>query len=580
MKAATLCWVGLAALTAGRSLPLLASSSSTPAQATPARPSSQAPGVRFTNITRHAGIDFIHSNGASAEKYLVETMGSGGLFFDFDNDGWQDIFLVDGGSLADPARAAKARHRLYRNKGNGTFEDVTARSGIEHREYGMGACAADYDRDGRMDLYITNLGPNALYRNTGNGRFVDTTAQAGVGSPLWSTSCAFADLDRDGDIDLFVTNYLDAGRRNNPFCGDPRRRIRVYCHPLNHKPLPNLLYRNDGGGRFAEVSAQNGVRGIQGNGLGVVISDYDDDLWPDVFVANDAVPNFLFRNAGKGVFKEAGLASGVAVARDGKARAGMGTDFGDYDGDGRLDLIVTNHEFETHSLFRNEGKGLFSDATVATGLGPATLPYVGFGVAFFDADNDGALDIAIVNGHVIDNTAMFRPGSTHAQPKLLLRNVGRRFVGVGRDAGEFASETVGRGLAVGDIDNDGRLDLLVTGNGRAAELLRNEGPGGGAILVRLEGMESNPNAIGARVRVTAGGRTQVREVKAGSSYLSQHDLRVHVGLGDARAVERIEVRWPSGRIDVVADLPAGELVTVREGLGVTGRQPLARGRQP
>ena len=329
---------------------------------------------------------------------------------------------------------ARAQHHLFRNQRDGTFADVTAQSRIGARTgagaYGMGACAGDVDNDGRTDLYVTGYGANALYRNDGGGVFSDVTREAGVGRSLWSTSCAFLDMDRDGDLDLFVANYLNAARSDNRFCGDPQRRIRVYCHPLNYKGLPSVVYRNDGKGIFTDVSASAGIAPHVGNGLGVAVGDYDDDGLPDVFVANDAVPNFLFHNEGGGRFSEVGLAAGVSVARDGKPRAGMGTEFADYNGDGRLDLVVTNHEFETHSLFRSDGGGVFTDATVESGLGPPTLPFVGFGVAFFDFDNSGSLDLAIVNGHVIDNTALFRSGSTHAQRKLLFRNLnGRRFAG-------------------------------------------------------------------------------------------------------------------------------------------------------
>ena len=425
--------------------------------------------VRFTDVTRDAGLDFDHVNGASPAKHLVETIGSGGLFFDYDGDGWIDIFLVDGGSIADPAIARQARHRLYRNRGNGTFEDVTAQSGIRHRAYGMGACAGDYDNDGHVDLYVTSVGPNTLYRNTGQGGFTDVTRAARVGSPLWSASCAFADLDRDGDLDLFVTNYVRYDPAANPFCGNARLNTRFYCHPLNFDPLPNIVYRNDGNGTFTDVSAASGVGALRSNGLGVVIADYDDDGWPDVFVANDSMPNFLFRSTAPLRFEEIALRAGVAVASDGKARAGMGTDAGDYDGDGRLDLVVTNLDFETHSLYRGLGRQLFAYATPESGIGPATLPFVGFGVAFFDFDNDTQLDLAIANGHIMDNAPLFRAGATYAQRKLLFRNVAPRRSGeCHADAGPgFALEKVGRGLATGDIDNDGDLDLLVTNNGQA-----------------------------------------------------------------------------------------------------------------
>jgi hypothetical protein len=504
-------------------------------------------------------------------------MGSGGLFFDYDNDGWMDIFLVDGGSLADPAVAQRARHRLFHNRGNGTtFEDVTDRSGIRHRDYGMGGCAGDYDGDGRMDLYVTNLGPNVLYRNTGNGVFADVTGTARVGEPRWSANCVFADLDRDGDLDLWVTNYVAADRVRNPVCGDAKSGPRFYCHPLKYDPLPNTLYRNDGKGAFTDVSAASGVGALRGNGMGVVVADFNEDGWPDVFVANDSLPNFLFRNNRNLQFSETALAAGVAVATDGMPRAGMGVDTGDYDADGAVDLIVTNLDFQTHTLYRGLGKGLFGTATVDSGIAYPTLPFVGFGVAFFDFDNDAQLDIAIVNGNVLDNAPQSRAGSTYQQRKLLFRNTtGRRFSEIGRSTGAaFTAEKVGRGLATGDIDNDGDLDLLVTNNGQAAELLRNDSGGGNALLVRLRGSRSNLMGVGARIRVTTAGRTQLRDVKAGSSYLSQNDLRAHFGLGPATTVDRIEVLWPTGESETIKNVAANQIVTIQQGAGVVERTPL------
>lgn len=535
--------------------------------------------VQFRDIAREAGLMFTHVNGASPDKHFVEIMGSGGLFLDYDNDGRLDILLVDGGSEADPAVARTARHRLYRNRRNGTFEDVTTRSGIDHREYGMGACAGDFDNDGFVDLYLTNDGPNVLYRNNGNGTFTDVTRKAGVGSPLWSTSCAFVDVDRDGLLDLFVTNYVDMGKDRNRFCGNTRPMLRAYCHPLNFQGSPSVLYRNAGAGVFTDMTARAGISSYRGNGLGVAVSDYDDDLWPDVFVANDAVPNFLFHNNGHAGFTEDALVAGVSVASDGKPRAGMGTAFGDFDGDGRLDLVVTNHETEMHSLFRNLGNGLFGDATITSGVGPVTLPFVGFGVVFADYDNDGDLDLSIVNGNVIDNIALFRNGARHAQARLLLQNVGSgRYRDVSARAGAgFAVERVGRTLIAGDIDNDGDLDLLATSNGGSVELLRNEGGNRShSLLIRLVGTSSNRDAIGAKLRFTAGGRTQVREMTSGSSYLGQNDSRVHVGLGGATVVDRLEIRWPSGKTEALQNVAADQIVTIREGGGIVAKVPFPR----
>jgi hypothetical protein len=535
-------------------------------------------------VARQAGLDFIHVNGASDEKFLPEIIGSGGLFFDFDNDGWLDVFLVDGGSFADPAVARRARHRLYRNRhpstssGQALFEDVTDASNIRHRDYGMGACAGDVDNDGLIDLYITNIGPNALYRNTGGGRFAEVPNAGGAGTTLWSTSCAFVDIDRDGDLDLFVTNYVDTSRANQfcGFAGPPA--IRDYCHPLVYPPLPNVLYRNNGKGMFEDITMQAGIAPpYRGNGLGVAVSDVDEDGWPDIFVANDSTPNFLFHNNKNGTFTEIAALAGVAVASDGKARAGMGTAFGDFNGTGHLGLVVTNHETEMHSLFLNLGAQLFSDVTVHSGVGPVTRPYVGFGVVFFDYDNDTRLDLAIVNGNVMANVAQVRAGGKLAQRKLLLRNIGERFVDMTKEAGPgFALEGIGRALAVGDIDNDGDLDLLVTNNGDRPNLLLNDGGNtGNALLVQAAGTTSNRSGIGTRLTLTAGGRRQVREVVSGTSYLAQNDLRAHFGLGRAERAERLEIRWPDGSTEVVENLAANQLVTIRQGKGIVSRAPLA-----
>ena len=552
---------------------------------------SQTPApVQFVNVAMESGVDFQHVNGASPDRHLYEIMSGGGLFFDYDNDGLLDVFLVDGGSLTNAAIDKTAQHRLYRNRGNGTFQDVSPSSGITHAGYGMGACAADVNNDGWIDLYVTSVGTNALYQNNGGkpaspkpgegGSFTDVTKAAGVaGASMFSASCAFADVDRDGDVDLFVVHYVDARVDNNTFCGDVGRKYRIYCHPLTFAALRNTLYRNNGRGVFTDVSKESAILDHRGNGLGVVFGDYDDDGWVDAFVANDSTPNFLFHNEAGRRFSETALLAGVSVASDGMPRAGMGTDFGDYDGDGDLDLFVSNHELEAHTLFRNLGKGLFEDATFPSGVGPATLPYVGFGAVFVDYDNDADLDLGIVNGHVMNSPGHVRPGATEAQRKLMLRNSGGgRLTEVGRQSGPgFASEKVGRTLVAGDIDNDGDLDLLVTNNGGNAELLRNEGgTGNNAVLIQLVGTKSNRSAVGARVRLTAGGTTQVREVKAGSSYLGQNDLRVHAGLGKAAKIDRLDVRWPNGQNEVIEGAAVNQILTVTEGKGITARTPFVR----
>jgi hypothetical protein len=534
----------------------------------------------FEDVAQTVGLEFRHVNGGTPQRHLVEIMGSGGLFFDYDRDGWVDVFLVDGGSLGDRTVDAAARDRLYRNRGDGTFEDVSANSGVLHEPYGMGACAADVDNDGWTDLYVTRVGLNALYRNDRGRRFTDVTAAAGVaGAAVFSASCAFADIDRDGDVDLFVVNYVDARLDNNIYCGDAVKKLRIFCHPLNFAPLQDVLYRNNGNGTFTDISTDAGVA-RRGNGLGAVFGDYDDDGWIDLFVANDTTPNFLYHNDRNGRFSEVALAAGVSVAADGRVRAGMGTDLGDYDGDGDLDLFVTNHELEAHTLFRNRADGLFEDVTFPSGVGPPTLPFVGFGTAFLDADNDGDLDIAIVNGHVMNSAGHFRPGAREEQRKLMLVNVGAgRFRDVSRQSGPgFAGEAIGRTLSSADVDNDGDLDLLVTNNSGRAQLLRNRLSGKrNALLLRLVGTRSNRDAVGARVRVTAGGATQVREVKAGSSYLGQHDMRVHIGLGEATRIERLEVRWPTGETQLVDGALPNQIVTVTEEKGITARAPLRVG---
>jgi hypothetical protein len=536
--------------------------------------------VQFASVAAEAGINFKHENGASPAKFMPETMSAGAVIFDYDNDGWPDVFLVNGGSFVNKQAADAARHRLYRNNRNGTFNDVTSTSGIGNSGFGMGACSADYDNDGWPDLYITSFGGNRLYRNTRAGHFEDVTEKAGVGtgSRVWSASCAFGDIDNDGNVDLFVANYVDFSTSNNKYCnysGD----VRVYCHPNVYNGVPDILYRNNGDGTFTDFTQKAGLYRSDGKGLGVVFGDYDNDGWIDIYVANDSVPNFLFHNKGGGVFEEVGLRAGVSVGSDGQPLAGMGTDMGDIDGDGLLDIFVTNLDRQTHSLYRNLGKGLFANVTFETGVAEATLPFVGFGTAFFDYDNDMDLDLAVANGDVIDNVSLFRDSTSYEQRNLLLQNDGTgKFKDVGPMSGPgFALKKASRGLAVGDLDNDGDLDVVIANVGQTADLLRNDGGNrSNALLIRTTGSKSNRDGIGARLKLSVAGKVLVREVKAGSSYLGENELRVHFGLGQASHADRLEVRWPSGIVDVVEGLEANQIVTVGEGKGITNRSPFEK----
>ena len=540
--------------------------------------------VRFTDVTRESGVSFHHINGASPDKHLVETMGSGGLFFDYDNDGWIDLFLVDGGSLADARVASQAKHRLYRNRGNGTFDEVTARSGIQHRDYGMGACAGDYDNDGSIDLYVTNFGPNVLYRNRGNGSFSDVTAAARVGEPRWSASCAFADLDKDGDLDLFVVNFVDADRGKTPYCGNAKIGQRFYCHPLNYPSLSNTLYRNDGRGVFTDVSVASGIGTYRGNGLGLVVTDYDADGWPDVFVANDSVANFLFRNTGKLRFVEAALGAGVAVATDGKTRAGMGVDAADYDGSGKQSVVIGNFTNESIALYHNDGSGLFTDEAATSGIGKVSAQSLTFACFFFDYNLDGLLDVFAANGHVSDDISIVQPTVKYAQAPHLFQNKGKKkFEEVTPKLGRALNRAiVGRGAAYGDYDNDGDLDLLVTTNNGPARLLRNDNANQNDVLrVKTVGAKANRNGIGAKVVVkTSKGRTLYGMVRTGSSYCSQSELPLVFGLGkpEEGTTLTIEITWPGNQKDRIADVKPNQIITVQEGKGVIASEPIVFSR--
>lgn len=531
----------------------------------------------FVDRAREAGLFFAHESGARGERYLPETMGAGAVWLDHDGDGRPDLFAVQSGGLP-PGRPAGAGSRLFRQTARGRFEDVTEAAGIDTRAcYGQGAIAADYDGDGHVDLYLTNFGPNVLYRNRGDGTFEDVTARAGVAAGGWSTAAVFFDYDRDGHLDLFVGRYLDLATdlSNHKPCVTEGHR--TYCTPLDYPPLPPILYHNEGDGTFRDVTAAALRFDVsEAKTLGAVAADLDLDGWPDLYVANDLQRALLFRNRGDGTFEEVGLRAGVALSEEGRAQAGMGVAAADWDGDGRIDLARVNYQDEANCLYRNlterPGDLFFSDEAQATGFGPAGLKLLKFGCAFFDLDLDGRLDFAVANGHVMDNIERFSDTGTWKQRLLLLWQTegsgGRpRFLDMEGRAGPAIDERrVWRGLAVADYDCDGDEDLAVTANGGALALLRAEGGGrGGWIRLALEGSgRSNRSAIGARVVVTAGGRRTAREVQAGTSYLGSNELPLTFGLGAARAAD-VEVRWPSGEVERWAGLAAGRAYRLRAG---------------
>ncbi len=541
----------------------------------------QRPAVIFTDAGAAVGIEFVHQTGGTGERYMVETMGSGVALADLDGDGWLDAYFVQSAPTPGFAASGAMVNQHFRNRGDGSFDDVTRYSGADDDGYGQGVAAGDYDNDGFVDLYVTNFGANRLYRNNGDGTFTDVTAAAGVGDPLWGTSTAWADIDHDGLLDLYVANYVDFDWDNHKFCGDASRNLRAYCHPDVYNAAPDRLYWNRGDGTFDEIGAAAGVADtIDGKGLGVVFADYDNDGDADAYVANDSTRNLLYTNNGDGTFVEDGFLAGVGYNEDGRTEAGMGIDWGDYDGDGQLDLVVTNLTLETNTLYRNLGAGAFADESFAAGLGEPSLLYVGFGTNWMDYDNDGDLDLLVANGHIIDNIAEFSEnveGSpladrTYPQVNHLYRNDGTgAFEEVHETAGDgLALVKVSRGTAIGDVDNDGDLDVMVSNSGQSADYLRNDGgnAAGNWIQLRLIGQSSNRYGIGARILV---GESIVREIKAGSSYGSSSDPRLHVGIGATGAAE-VAVRWPGGDTESLGSLQAGRLYIVRQGRGVVAQR--------
>jgi len=519
-----------------------------------------AEGIKFREVSRAWGIDYRHHFGGSGHRYMVETMVGGVVMFDFDGDGDQDLFFVDGGSL--PGYTGEpARSRLFRNDGGGHFTDWTEKSGIKIQSYGVGGTAGDVDGDGDLDLYVTTFGgPNQLFRNNGDGTFTDVTAKAGVGETLWSASAAFADVDNDGDLDLFVVNYVDFAVNDKKVCGDPKRNLPGYCHPDVYNPLPSRFYRNRGDGTFEDATQSAGFSGAVGPGLGVVFGDIDNDGWQDVFIANDNKPNFLFHNKGKGIFEDISLLSGTSMGNKGRPEAGMGVDMGDVDNDGLLDIVVTNFELETFGLYKNLGGDAFLDNRAPARIAEPTLMSLGFGTAFADLNQDGNLDVIFANGHINDNTAEYMEGSVYRQRNQVFENLGDGKFREDKDTGMNGLHAH-RGLATGDLDGDGDLDVAVVSSNEPCEVYENLTAGGKYLQVDFAAPAGNRFAIGARVEVEAGGKRQIRDVKTASSYLSQNALSVHFGLGKSNSVDRLTVRRP-GNVQVFENLPANKRLVI------------------
>jgi hypothetical protein len=534
-----------------------------------ARPSGP---IEFVDVTAKAGIHFKHNSGAFGKKYLPETMGSGVCFIDYDNDGWQDIFLVN--SMDWPEhKTGKSFPALYHNNRDGTFTDVTREADLAIETYGLGCAVGDYDNDGFDDLYLTTVGFNHLFHNLGNGKFADVTAKAGVASPGFSASAVWFDYDNDGKLDLFVTHYIEWSIEKDQYCTLDNKN-KSYCTPQTYKGESSRLYHNKGNGIFEDVTKQAGLADPTSKALGVALLDYDNDGWMDLFVSNDTEPNKLYHNNHDGTFTDVGVNVGVAFSDSGRVRAGMGTDAADFDGSGFPSLLIGNFTNESMSLYKNDGSGLFTDESLRSGISQMTTQSLTFGCFFMDYDLDGFLDIVAANGHVSDDIAVVQPTLKYAQPAGMYRNIGnRKFEDVSAKLGRAIQKpVVARGMAYADFDNNGDLDLVITANNGPARLLRNDNANQNDVLrVKLIGTKSNRDAIGAKLTLTtSGGATLARMVKGGSSYLSQSELPLTFGLGKPGSAKnsRLQIVWSSGHKDSIADIKPNQLITIQEGKGI------------
>jgi enediyne biosynthesis protein E4 len=530
---------------------------------------SQLEVVHFTDVSAEARITFKHVS-TPEKRYIVESMSGGVALIDYDNDGYLDIYFVNSLTVDMVKSNAKTKSILYRNNGDLTFTDVTEKAGVGDIGWGMGAIVADYNNDGFEDLYVTCVGPNHLLKNNGNGTFSDVTKMAGVGDPRWSAGAAFADYDNDGKLDLYVANYVSFDFNNLPEFGKDKscqyKGVAVQCGPRGLPGDGDSLYHNNGDGTFTDVTKKAGVTDPNGYyGMGVIASDFDEDGLVDIFVANDSTPNFLYKNKGDGTFKEIGFISGTALNENGAAQGSMGVTVADYNHDGRLDLFVTNFDDDYNVLYRNDGRGSFTDMSYAAKVAAISLPYVGWGTKFFDYDNDGWVDLFVANGHVYPQIPSFQ------QRNFVHKNKrDGTFTEVAEQLGApFKEKRTGRGAAFGDLDNDGDVDIVLNNLGGTGQLLRNDGGNANnAVLIKAVGVKSNRSGVGAMVKVVAGDLTQKDEVRSGDSYISQSDLRLHFGLEKRTRIDLIEIRWPSGAIDKVTGVGVNKILTIKEGQGL------------